>query len=404
MFTYCAGLKQLTDEPQYLESFTRFISLVLTHKAQAFYTARYDISNNPHLAAIATQSQILTKWQKEYSCNLVEFNTQNNISIKNIRELSIKDYLVKMIIGHGHLPQTLETESIHEFIRAEPDRQQLIKQQTLQNLGGNYSLKAFIELYESDEASIADKIRAISSVKNNIPHSSQLHADLDVLLNHFKMLLNPKSQNKDLTDCSLQFTHDYWKLFMLGTDVQGSCQSSYGDTNYNKCLITYIMSPHIKAIAIVGPDDKILMRAVLRLCFDETTKQAVAHLEDIYSAYGFPKYLERSIYLYAKHICSTELNCDLVASQSFDLEETTEQYPNSVSVLFVPNNTAEYVDALMDRVSESYEITRSLKLFNYQRHLQQKNESQNYAFYYSAALKLKEEHSHQWPAKLRFSQ
>ena len=77
------------------------------------------------------------------------------------------------------------------------------------------------------------------------------------------------------------------------------------------------------------------------------------------------EYLQFVLVEYAKHLCATQLNCDLVISDSNNfIDDNDDPYPNQISVLNIPTNTLEYVDILGGPQNAPYYIDKTLFLFN----------------------------------------
>ena len=72
-------------------------------------------------------------------------------------------------------------------------------------------------------------------------------------------------------------------MFLVGTETE-SCQSVKGPSNWNKCLMGYVLNPFTQAIMIKNPEDgRIVARSILRMLWNEERKQPVLFLEGAYS-------------------------------------------------------------------------------------------------------------------------
>ena len=54
-------------------------------------------------------------------------------------------------------------------------------------------------------------------------------------------------------------------MFMLGTDVDGSCQSVHGSADLNRCLISYMLDPSVRAVVVRDAEGIIVARRILRM-------------------------------------------------------------------------------------------------------------------------------------------
>jgi hypothetical protein len=65
---------------------------------------------------------------------------------------------------------------------------------------------------------------------------AQFAADLGSL----EMALLPPQGQLDSAEWMIEITDDLNTLFLIGTDVQGSCQDALGSASYNRCLLSYV--------------------------------------------------------------------------------------------------------------------------------------------------------------------
>lgn len=81
---------------------------------------------------------------------------------------------------------------------------------------------------------------------------------------------------------NIAFSTDPNDLLLIGTEVQGSCQSVDSDPSWSKCLLGYIIDGGVQPIIIKDKQGKIHARAILRL-LKKGDEQPVLFLEKIYS-------------------------------------------------------------------------------------------------------------------------
>jgi hypothetical protein len=154
-------------------------------------------------------------------------------------------------------------------------------------------------------------------------------------------------------------------MFMLGTDVNGSCQRVDGDPKLNQCLIGgYVLSGHIRAIVILDQAGCIVARSILRLMVNSETNKPILFLEEIYPDYVCGEF-QAAIEQFAKER-ALNLGCVLLSTGKTDNVAT---YPSPVSTLSVKQ--AEYVDALANIETEPYTIRQAQILFDPVRYQQQ---------------------------------
>lgn len=147
-------------------------------------------------------------------------------------------------------------------------------------------------------------------------------------------------------------------MLLIGTDVIGSCQNVNGTPSLNRCLIGgYVLSGHIRQIAIKNRDGAIVARSVLRLMQDKVTKKPVLFLEETYPAFIKEEY-QRAIIAFAV-LRAWQLGWTLITS---DTSKFSEQYQNPVEVVAV--KVAEYVDAIGTSQENGYEIDNGVVMLH----------------------------------------
>lgn len=82
-----------------------------------------------------------------------------------------------------------------------------------------------------------------------------------------------------------RITDDPVDLFLLGTEVDGSCQSIKGRRELNKCIIGIIGDGKNKAV-VVKENDRIIARCVIRLLVDNDINKIVMVREKLYKVNG----------------------------------------------------------------------------------------------------------------------
>lgn len=196
-----------------------------------------------------------------------------------------------------------------------------------------YDMKPILKTFINAVAS-KDRMREERYNTLNIEHLAKLKE-----LNNkvFKKWISEYSQNGEV-----QITDDAIDLFLIGTEISGSCQNieSVGGT-LNKCLMGYVMDGKNKACVIKDGNGRIMARCIIRLLIDEKTKKAVMVKEPLYCIAN-DKILETSdsklrdkCIEYAKW-----LGVALVESE----QDGNKTYPNTL-ISVGSNAPYEYVDS-----------------------------------------------------------
>jgi hypothetical protein len=100
------------------------------------------------------------------------------------------------------------------------------------------------------------------------------------------------------TDFELMEIDDPCDLFLIGTEIRGSCQSVFADPQKNQALTSYLMNGEIKAIGI-KQNGKIVARVLMRLMWDEKNKCPVLLQEQLF-ANAMNETLAEAIYAFTK--------------------------------------------------------------------------------------------------------
>ena len=77
-------------------------------------------------------------------------------------------------------------------------------------------------------------------------------------------------------------------LFLSGTRVQGSCMNTYGLSEYNIALPTYVLDGKIQMIAVKNDQGELMARQIIRLLVEhvDSEPKLALHAEPIYSKSG----------------------------------------------------------------------------------------------------------------------
>ena len=102
-----------------------------------------------------------------------------------------------------------------------------------------------------------------------------------------------------------RITDDPVDLFLIGTEIDNSCQRIDGSIAYNKCLLGYVMDGKNKAV-VVSCNNRIVARSIIRLLIDEYDDEIVMFMERPYKVNGILKKelikLKKRCIEYAKEI------------------------------------------------------------------------------------------------------
>jgi hypothetical protein len=78
-------------------------------------------------------------------------------------------------------------------------------------------------------------------------------------------------------------------LFLIGTEVAGSCQSIYGMPELNKALPGYVLDGKYLSAQVTNKNGVLMSRRILRLLWSEQHSKPVIYVEREYSNPGVPQ-------------------------------------------------------------------------------------------------------------------
>ncbi|MBS0615492.1 MAG: hypothetical protein JSR58_02950 [Verrucomicrobia bacterium] len=85
---------------------------------------------------------------------------------------------------------------------------------------------------------------------------------------------------------TLEDTDQWEDLFLLGTDVYGSCLNLHERAYYNKCLLALILDGKNRAIVVKDKNGRIVGRSVLKLLWDPKKKEPVLFMDKFYVSHS----------------------------------------------------------------------------------------------------------------------
>lgn len=388
LIAYGSKLKIKSSNAPYAIMFELFVHLLASPYASDFYKYRYNLHQQPHLkAVIQNNSDLLHLWRSGFSIDYNFFNgfvpkgsLDTSVApvtirallihkIKHLKHLSVKEY--KHI--HKYLNATseaekktiyMQTKNKYKFIacKTSDENQQKIENNLVLQIGLMDYFNAKSTLNASDEHS---KMGII--LKIFIDTKSDANLFVNDIYNIYNQILTENSAKpkynavleQDTKNWVLKDTDNFWHMFMIGSEVEGSCLNIHLSSSTNYCLIGgYVLSGHIRQIAIIDAQQKIVARAVLRLMRDQNTLATILYLEDIYPNVCNNKYT--SIIESFAQLRAWQLGCTLLDSKTY---LNNKIYLNPIEVVAVKG--AEYVDALTKVAHEGYIIHNSHLLFDY---------------------------------------
>ena len=137
---------------------------------------------------------------------------------------------------------------------------------------------ALLELLSNKTKGKRPLLDSVVSLYNNIKtaeSSTKLFLDQ---IEKLKSTIGNKADDK----LTVVDTDDWMHMLSMGTDTK-SCQSIYGHTDgrwHNRALLSYLIDPSNRMIAIVDENQQIQARAIMRLMIDPKSGKPVLYIED----------------------------------------------------------------------------------------------------------------------------
>lgn len=358
------------ESTPYLNLLNKFVQALAqpsyaTYKQQRYYPE----DRNIHLETVAaTHKKTYKVWQEDNFLPLAAI--QHKISVQDSKpKIDTYEILYNAIVKHHHLDLQYFA-AVDAYFKTGKDGVKLALQHMQHEhdrIRRNILLLNLIR--KSKEVSNPKNLQqavddAIQAVNFNPPN--QLHSDL-VMLKNAICALSINSKVIDIDQLRVANTDAPWQMFLLGTDVEGSCQHVESQ-GANRALIGgYVMSGHVRQISILSPANKIVARSILRLLWDPDHAKPVLHIEEVYPRIS--PLFSKAVILYYARLVGFKLELDVVSSETRVHKCPTYDY--RLQCLHV--NLEEYVDTLHKAQNAPYELPAksTIHLFNFTQFRQQ---------------------------------
>jgi len=291
LLVYAANLNQLVPiEKSIAIPFLRqYIKQVLN---DTFFSERYSTAKNPHLAKVFEKNALLkNEWMRggAFDLNKIGSNLEKPYEALIAKQdgISCLAYFKEIILNEKCLPNE-EYPHLISFLEGKQPKEDLLIQ--LQSI----TQSKMMPLDERRKAQLQMKciqctvsrnilvaLRNIEDLAYKLPKVQDFADEITrviIAIQNYNKKRDETCQGWEVAD-----TDDPYDLFLCGTEIHGSCLSAYGNPNFSKCLLEYLLDGKNRMIAIKNPDGKICARAIFRILWSETEKKPILFLEKIYS-------------------------------------------------------------------------------------------------------------------------
>lgn len=392
LLTYHAALMKLRNPDErstYIGLLQTYIQLASSkNNGEDFYKFRYNEELNKHLKNIFTQSEqqhLRAMWTQGHATSLAKlydmynlenadafFDTKHEYIKQTIMHAVMHDHIsavkhdkkFKRAIRGSHASRLRLKTLIKDELKAIPMEFQLLPQISDLRLKIN-----ILELFDGNELDIKSKLNLVNKIEIGIQDaveiSIEFYRNLLAIKHALKYLLSRDMQNKkhenkpiDLNAYKVIDTDNHWSLLTCGTVVPDSCQSVTCDPDKNKSLIGgYVLSGHVRELAIIGSNNVLVARAILRILWDAVDKKPVLLIETIYPQTAR---MEFKLALYAFAIERARIMGCTLLGVPLGMFRNITKYPHNISVDFLYG--AEYVDAMHAQCIGGYELSDGLPI------------------------------------------
>lgn len=290
LITYLRKIKSLPSRAQQslLPCYSQWISDLVKGN---YPRCRYE--NSPHLQqlrGLGDFDALIDEWgaQKE-SVQIVVQNPVLNCSLGSCLKRALERYIVRnQCIAREKIPV------LHAYLNREKTHEEAVLE--LQEAAGETVELQKLALRACREVAIGADIEALKIAANQLANQDE---EFSEFVSHIESFIrkqkNLASQSPSRT-LLITDTDDAQDLFLLGSET-GGCQSIYGEPEFNKCALAYVIDGKNRAIVLKDPETKkIVARAIIRLVWDGN--EPALFVEPLYSTYENPE-LDRIIDQYA---------------------------------------------------------------------------------------------------------
>lgn len=269
-----------------------------------FNELRYETKPEDHLSTIFSWNpHIKETWAKRTCINLV-MKSEDDDKSSSLNDFNVRQYLRERICQDKHISENeyailadyLENAdgriSLEDSLKTLDEQEKQAQEEiTFREKEKKIKLqRTLIELTVSQDLQkkLSNLKDAINCAKEIFNENHQFVTDLRDL----EKLLQAEGKPQVQKGLRVEDT-DHWEdLLLCGTEVIGSCQNINGDSQYNVCLLNYILDGKIRIVALKDSAGRIQARAMIRLLWDDKSKQPVLYRERLYRN---PGVLEKNI-------------------------------------------------------------------------------------------------------------
>ncbi|MFN7835031.1 MAG: YopJ family acetyltransferase [Burkholderiaceae bacterium] len=327
--------------------------------ARCLVTPGYEVNEpDSHHNAILQQRAPLAWqiWREDMSCDAPISASRGGPN--SLQHINVPNYLKEKIVSDRHVERG--TYPLLEQVLIG----KLDFKDAFCEVSDHNSVEGLLLSMTNPAIQANDQLNVLGELlEKNSQLSEQFLRDLKDLK---KFLKAPDTSSKKHRNFQVSISSKAEDLFLIGTDVIGSCQHIDGLTELNKALPAYVLDKKYMAALVTDKNGSIMSRRILRLVWSQNLNQPAIYVEREYSNPGVPQEV-KDISIDLIHQKAEKMGVFVVGDD--------ENLPGDRSVgalsVYESQRPWEYVDALsgiqnygnyviqkakiIDRVDNSYE-------------------------------------------------
>jgi hypothetical protein len=245
---------------------------------------RYGTENNDHNKLMQAKAPAAWKaWQEEVSFEGDIEYTDADLGVK----VNCKRYLAEKIVFDNHV-KAGTFEQLELVVNCHMPVEEVLRDLNIKPQGKHQAIEK--QLLLALRPKLSNRERAVHlqksldlGINTRFPQLSQDIKDL------CKRLIADKLDIEKVTTLHACISSRPEDLFLIGTEVGGSCQSVYSEPYTNIALPGFVLDGKYLSAQVSNTEGRLMCRRMLRLVWSEKLNAPVIHIEREYTNPGVPQ-------------------------------------------------------------------------------------------------------------------
>ena len=253
-------------------------------KLQRTHLEKSDISN---IMEYLLNSSKKLKEDAKYISSIISFNRVDDLKVvrKDSKPNEIRGIFYDIYRGYLNVNGNEDfIKDYEQFVNKAENKKRNLEELIMKYVADNNKYVEVMTVVRKFIETMSDtkKFRDLRYDKEQSEHLSKINEINKEVYD--KWTKGQKEFEDQYSDGSARVTDDPVDLFLIGTEVDGSCQSISHGGDLNKCLMGYVIDGKNKAVAIKNKDGKIIARSIIRLFIDKRNDKVVMVREKPYKS------------------------------------------------------------------------------------------------------------------------